>query len=146
LAALSGTLISFMLLYSKRLHNAGIAPATQFVARFPLFLVLAFLGALTGVDGKSAVAPGDLVWAVLIGFVVLAFAIYAVQRAVSLTSSLTVASIAATAPLLIFILQQVEDRVNYSDMTMTGLVIYFSGALMAALGTSRALSDEAQGS
>ena len=142
LAVLSGALISFMLLYSKRLHGVGVAPSTQFVARFPLFLVLALLGALAGVDAKSAVAPGDLVRAVLIGFVVLAFAIYAVQRAVSLTSSLTVASIAATAPLLIFILQRIEGRVMYSDMTMAGLVIYFSGALVAALGTSKALSDE----
>lgn len=44
----------------------------------------------------------------------------------------------AIGPFVIFGLQMVEGRVDYSTPTLVGLFIYFAGALLAALGAVRA--------
>lgn len=138
LAVAAGVLITLMLLYSKRLDGVGLEPVAQFGLRFPIFVVLAFAGFAMGVDDKGPVPPGDILHAVAIGMILLAFPIYAVQKAVSLTTPLTIASIAATAPLIVFLLQMVEGRVDYSNATSAGLVVYFIGAIVTALGSARA--------
>jgi len=70
--------------------------------------------------------------------VVLAFPIYAVQKAISLTTSLTISSVAAIAPLIVFGLQVLEGRVDYSNSTSVGLAVYFIGAIIAAVGSAHA--------
>jgi Na+/serine symporter len=65
-----------------------------------------------------------------------------VQKAVSLVSSLTIGSIAAVAPLMVFFMQMIEGRVDYSRMTSLGLSVYFFGAMLAALGSARAVAHQ----
>lgn len=142
LAVASGVLITLMLLYSKRLDGVGLEPVAQFGFRFPIFFVLAFAGFAMGIDDKGVVPVGDIVYAVAIGMVLLAFPIYAVQKAVSLTTPLTIASIAATAPLIVFLLQMIEGRVDYSNATSAGLAVYFVGAIVTALGSARATAGD----
>ena len=137
-ALIAGVFICFMLLYSQRLDVCGLLPSAQFGLRFPLYLVLTFTASLMGFDQKSPVDFMDWLWAIAVAMVVLAFPIYAVQRAVSLTSALTIATIAATAPLIVFLMQIAEGRVSYSNPTSLGLIIYFAGAVIAASGTARA--------
>ncbi len=141
-STLAGILIAMMLLYSKRLDLRGLQPVAQFGFRFPLYLVLTAIGYLLGIDDKGPVPIGDIGLAVAVGMVVLAFPIYAVQKAVSLTTSLTIGSVAAVAPLIVFFLQQVEGRVDYSDATSLGLAVYFTGAVVAAFGGARAASRQ----
>ncbi|MDF1749337.1 MAG: hypothetical protein P1V34_10740, partial [Alphaproteobacteria bacterium] len=85
-SAIAGVLIAMMLLYSKRLDLRGLEPVPQFGFRFPIYLVLTAIGYATGIDAKAAVPVSDLLYAIGIGLVVLAFPIYAVQKAISLTS------------------------------------------------------------
>ncbi|MEP0520781.1 MAG: hypothetical protein ABJO09_12195 [Hyphomicrobiales bacterium] len=75
LSTLAGVRIALMLLYSQRLDGCGLQPIAQFGLRFPLYLVLTLVGFLLGIDAKEAAPLGDIV--------------YAVQKAVSLVSSLT---------------------------------------------------------
>jgi drug/metabolite transporter (DMT)-like permease len=142
LAVVSGVLISLMLLFSQRLDRHGVGPVAQFGLRFPVYIVAAFLGWSLGLDDKGAVGALDLTLAVLAGLVLLAFPIYAVQKAVSQASSLTIAAVAATAPVLVFALQAVEGRVDVSPATSAGLAVAFAGAMLAALGAGRALRRE----
>jgi hypothetical protein len=125
-------------LYSKRLDLRGLEPVPQFGFRFPIYLVLTAMGYASGIDAKAAVPATDLLYAVAIGMVVLAFPIYAVQKAVSLTTSLTISSVAAIAPLIVFGLQVLEGRVDYSNSTSVGLAVYFMGAIIAAVGSAHA--------
>lgn len=142
LAAISGVLIALMLLFSQRLDRYGLQPVAQFGLRFPLYLAAAFAGWLLGLDHKGGVGALDLMAAVVIGLAVLAFPIYAVQKAVSKVSSLTIASVAATAPVLVFALQALEGRVDFSPATSAGLALGFAGAMVAAFGAGRALNRE----
>ncbi len=142
-AVISGALFTFMLLYGQRLNTQGVKPVSQFGLRYPLYTMLAFIGYYMGMDAKPSSSTKEIFLVVLLGFILLAFPIYAVQKAVSLTTALTIGSLAATAPVIIFILQLIEGRVNYSSTTFTGLMIYFSGAILAGIGTTRAVAQEA---
>lgn len=144
LSTFAGGLIAFMLLYSQRLDGHGLQPIAQFGLRFPLYLILTLIGFLLGIDAKEAAPFGEIVHAVAWGMVLLAFPIYAVQKAVSLVSSLTIGSIAAVSPLIVFLMQIVEDRVAYSDATSLGLAIYFLGAIIAAIGSAKAVTRNPQ--
>lgn len=138
LAALSGVAMSGMLLASYRLSHRGVGPAAVFGLRFPLYLLLAGGGYLSGLDDKGSVAPAELLAAVTVGLVVLAFPIFAVQKAVTLTSALTLGAATALIPLVVLAMQIVEGRVDYSRATAMGLAVYTAGALLAAAGRTRA--------
>lgn len=137
LAFVAGIMIAAMLMFSQRLDHAGLGPVSQFGLRFPLYVLCAFIGWQAGWDAKGPVAAADLALAVLIGLVLLAFPIYAVQKAVSLVSSLTLAAIAATGPVLVFAMQAVEGRVDFAPATSLGLAVCFAGAMVAAFGAAR---------
>ena len=133
LALVSGTLITGMLLSSHGLVRAGVGPLAQFGLRFPLYTVLAAGGFALGLDAKASIPLPDYLFAVAIGLAVLAFPIYAVQKAVALTTTATIAAFAAAGPLVVFGLQMVEGRVDYSTATLAGLLVYFTGAIVSAL-------------
>lgn len=135
LALVSGVLITGMLLYGGRLDSGGVRPLAQFGLRFPLYVVLALGGWWLGLDAKNPVTSHDVLIILTVGMLLLAFPIYAVQKAVSLTSTLTIAAFAAAGPLLVFVLQLAEGRVDYAPATAIGLAIYFTGALVAAFGS-----------
>ena len=74
---------------------------------------------------------------IVIGFVIMAFPVFAMQKAISLMSTLTLAAITALGPLFVFLFQIVDGRVAYAPATLTGLLIYFAGAFLAAYGGAR---------
>lgn len=133
LAILSGVFMAAMLLTSYRLSARAIGPAAVFALRFPLYLLLAGLGWFWGFDHKGAVSTSDLATAFLAGLVVLAFPIYAVQKAVSLTPAATVGAATALIPVVVFLMQLLEGRVDYASATLIGLAVYTAGALLAAV-------------
>jgi drug/metabolite transporter (DMT)-like permease len=144
LAFLSGACFALMLLTSYRLDRLGVGAAAVFGLRFPLYLVLAAAGFLLGIDDKGPVPATDLLYAYVIGLVVIAMPVYAVQKAVSLSSSLTLGTAAAMTPVLVFLMQMVEGRVDYSRATALGLAVYIAGALAAAAGRARTVGTEAR--
>ena len=138
LALVAGTLITGMLLSSHGLVRAGVGPLAQFGLRFPLYIVLAAGGYALGLDAKASIPLPDYLVAVAVGLAVLAFPIYAVQKAVALTSTATIAAFAAAGPLVVFVLQIFEGRVDYSAATLAGLIVYFAGAIVSALAGTMA--------
>ncbi|MGE0025048.1 MAG: hypothetical protein AB7S70_15615 [Hyphomicrobium sp.] len=144
LSILSGAMFAGMILISYRLERRGVGPAASFVLRFPLYLVLAFAGTLMGLDDKGPAPADDLMLALVVGVPLLALPIYAIQKAVALASSLTIGTAAGLTPVLVFLLQMIEGRVDYSRATVIGLLIYMAGALLAAAGRARAIGDAAR--
>jgi drug/metabolite transporter (DMT)-like permease len=144
LAAVSGVLITWMLFYCNRLDRAGVGPVAQFGLRFLFYLVLSLGGVALGLDAKGEVPVGDLAFAVLVGLLVMAFPIYAVQKAVTLVSPLTIGAVTALGPLFVFGFQLVEGRLEYAQATLFGLGIYFIGATVAAFGSAQAVRPEAK--
>lgn len=137
LTCVSAVSLTAMMIYSQRLDGLGIAPAAQYGLRFPLYVMMAIPAAWLGLDGKGSVDPGGLLVVVVIGFAIMAFPVFAMQKAISLMSTLSLAAITALGPLFVFLFQIVEGRVAYAPATMTGLVIYFAGAVLAAYGGAR---------
>ena len=56
-------------------------------------------------------------------------------------STLTVSALTALDPFVIFALQALEGRVDYSTATLLGLSIYLVGALLSAGGAVRAAAQ-----
>lgn len=62
---------------------------------------------------------------------VVAVPLYLVPKAVQLIPAPTIAATTALGPTMVFALQPVEGRVQYSTATLTGLPVYVAGALLA---------------
>ena len=114
------------------MNAKGLGPTAQFAARFVLYVVIAGVLALMGVDAKGPVSMPELSLVFLVGLAVIAIPIYASQRAVSLISAKTLAVATATGPLIVFGLQMIEGRIGFAPATLFGLVVYCSSALMIA--------------
>ena len=142
LAAFSGVLITGMLFYCHRLDRSGVGPVAQFGLRFLLYIVLSIGGTGLGLDYKGPVPSGDILYAVAVGLFIMAFPIYAVQKAVTLVSSLTIGAVTALGPLFVFAFQVIEGRVDYAQSTLVGMSIYFVGAMIAVAGSARAAPQE----
>lgn len=137
LTCVSAVSLAAMMIYSQRLNRLGIAPVAQYGLRFPLYVMVSFPAAWLGIDGKGPVDSGGLFAVVVIGLAIMAFPVFAMQKAISLMSTLSLAAITALGPLFVFLFQIVEGRVVYASATMTGLMIYFAGAVLAAYGGAR---------
>ncbi|WP_298984538.1 hypothetical protein [uncultured Roseibium sp.] len=136
LSAISGGCTAFVILYSVRLNAKGVGPLAQFGLRFVLYALIAFAAFQFGLDDKPHETPSDeLTLIVLVGLAVIAFPLYLVQKAVPLVSASTIAAITALGPAMVFLLQLFDGRTHYSALTMTGLSIYMTGALLAVFGT-----------
>lgn len=137
LTCVAAVSLAAMMIYSQRLDRLGVAPVAQYGLRFPLYVIVALVAAWFGVDGKGSVDHGGLMFVIVIGFVIMAFPVFAMQKAISLMSTLALAGITALGPLWVFLFQIIEGRVDYAPATMAGLVIYFVGAALAAYGGAR---------
>ncbi|WFE90661.1 hypothetical protein K1718_04750 [Roseibium porphyridii] len=136
LSAFSGGCTAFVILYSVRLNTRGVGPLAQFGLRFVLYALVAFTAFKFGIDDKAQETPaGELTLIVLVGLAVIAFPLYLVQKAVPLVSASVIAAITALGPAMVFVLQLFDGRTHYSMLTLTGLSIYMTGALLAVFGT-----------
>lgn len=87
------------------------APPAQYGLRFPLYVIMALPAAWLGLDGKGPVDRAGLLVVIVIGFAIMAFPVFATQKAISLMSILSLAAITALGPLFVFLFQVVEGRV-----------------------------------
>lgn len=142
LSAFSGGCTAFVILYSVRLNDRGVGPLAQFGLRFVLYTLLALMALSIGLDDKGVATPAsNLAWVVLIGLVVIAFPLYLVQKAVPLIPASLIAAMTAIGPVMVFLMQLVDGRVDYSAATLAGLAIYILGALVAVYGTARSATS-----
>lgn len=143
LTCVSGVSLAVMMIYSQRLDRLGVEPVAQYGLRFPIYVLVAVSAVWMGLDAKGSIDPPALALVVFIGLVIMAFPVFAMQKAISLMSTLTLAAITALGPLFVFVFQLLEGRVAYAPATMTGLAIYFAGAVLAAYGGTRKRHEKA---
>lgn len=138
LAVADGALFTWLLIYCQRLDRKGVPAGTVFGLRFPLYVVVAGLFAGAGVGVQSTLTSVEIVTTVALGILLIVPPLYALQRAVALISTLTLSTLTALGPFVIFILQMVEGRVDHSSVTLAGLALYFTGAMLATWGAVNA--------
>lgn len=138
LSAISGGCTAFVILYSFRLNSRGVGPFAQFGLRFVLYTFLAVTAFAFGLDDKGTTPEHlDLLIAVSVGLAVIAFPLYLVQKAVPLLPASTIANMTSLGPVMVFAMQLIEGRVDYAPATLSGLLIYIAGSLMAVWGTTQ---------
>ena len=119
-----------------------MGPTAQFGLRFPLY-VAAVVCAWIGLDAKGASDGGrSLILVVAMGLVLIAFPVFAMQKAIAMLPNMTLATVTALGPLAVLVLQLVEGRVAYAPATAMGLGIYVVGALSTAIGSTRPLTSD----
>lgn len=138
LAVIDGVMFTWVLIYCQRLDRAGVGPGAVFGLRFPLYVMFAGGFAALGFDAKEALPAEDVAVMVAIGLALTVPPLYALQRAIASVSTLTIGTLTALGPFVIFALQMMEGRVDYSPATLVGLMVYFVGALFAAFGAVNA--------
>ncbi len=129
-ALLSGCAFAWMLIHCRNLSEKGLDPVPVFASRFPLYVVLSAFGWLLKLDYKAPVETGDAAVAILVGLIIMAFPLYAMQKAISGISVLLLSTITALGPFIVFLLQMIEGRVSFSGFVLAGLLIYSSGVLL----------------
>lgn len=146
LSAISGGCTAFVILYSARLNQRGVSPLALFGLRFYLYILIALMASSFGLDDKATqTAPLELAMIILIGLGVIAFPLYLVQKAVPLVPASTIATITALGPVIVFMMQIFDGRIDYSNATLAGLSLYiFASLLMAYASTTHALPTIAE--
>ena len=142
LAIVDGVMFTWVLIFCQRLDRVGIGPGAVFGLRFPLYVMFAGGFAVLGFDHKGALPLSDIAIMVALGLALTVPPLYALQRAVASVSTLTIGTLTALGPFVIFALQMVEGRVDYSTATLAGLMLFFVGALLAAFGAVNATVSE----
>jgi len=142
-AVADGVLFTWLLIYCQRMDRVGVGPGAVFGLRFPLYVIVAGGMAAMGVGEKDTLPALETLIIVAIGLVLIIPPLYALQRAVALVSTLTISTLTALGPFVIFGLQIIEGRVEYAPATLVGLFIYFIGALVAAFGAVQASATPA---
>ncbi|MCP5080271.1 MAG: hypothetical protein GY948_01085 [Alphaproteobacteria bacterium] len=141
LAVADGVLFTVMLIYCQRMDRTGVGPGLVFGLRFPLYVLTAGAVVALGLDNMPAPSLNETLPIIAIGLALTVPPLYALQRAVASVSTLTIGALTAIGPFVIFALQQIEGRVDYSTATLVGLAIYFVGALFAVYGAVRAATN-----
>ena len=134
LAVGASVLIAYAIIMCKRLDRKGLTPSTQLGVRFILYVLIAGTLAAFGFDSKGEVSSSHLAEIVLLGIVLTAAAGYAVQKAVSLMTSQAIGVASAFGPCLVFSLQLLEDRVDFTAWTLFGVCLYCISALLVSVG------------
>ena len=141
LAILDGIFFTLILVYSQRLSKVGVGPGAVLGLRLPLYVIVTGCLVMTGSEQSDALPVSDVMIYVAIGFMLTIPPLYLLQRAVSMISTLTLSALTALGPFVIFGLQLVEGRIEYRDMTLIGLSVYFAGALFASIGAVRGTTE-----
>lgn len=137
-AIADGVMFTVLLMYCQRLSRAGVGPSAVFGLRFPLYVLMVGGLALAGADQRAPLDFSETVFIIAVGLALTVPPLYALQMAVATVSTMTISVLSALGPFVIFVLQIIEGRVDYSQATLVGLAVYFVGALLAALGAVRA--------
>ena len=139
LAIADGVFFTIMLVYCQRLDRSGVGASLVFGIRMPLYILIAGAAVATGIGatGKE-LTTSALAVALALGLAVTVPPMYALQKAVAAVSTMTISVLTALGPFLVFVLQIWEGRVDYSFVTLTGLFIYFVGAILGASGAVKA--------
>lgn len=134
LAVGASVLIAYAMIVCKRLDRKGLTPSTQLGVRFILYVLIGGTLAAFGFDSKGDVSSSHLAEIVLLGIVLTGAAGYAVQKAVSLMTSQAIGVASAFGPCLVFSLQLLENRVDFTPWTLFGVCLYCISALLVSVG------------
>ncbi len=99
LAVLDGVFFTLILVYSKRMNNAGIGPSAVLGLRLPIYVLVTGLLVYWDFEPSEPMDNMELAYYALIGFLLAIPPLYLLQKAVPLVSTLTLGALTALGPL-----------------------------------------------
>jgi drug/metabolite transporter (DMT)-like permease len=131
LALLAGTLITVSHLYGKRLDEAGATPDALVGTRFIGLLLTACI--VIGYQGPGVVLPSmtETLRLAAAAALLIVTPVFFNQIGMAEISPLSARIMTSFGPVLVFILQQADDRIAWSTETFIAIVAY-SGLVTAA--------------
>ena len=135
LAIADGVFFTMLIIFCQKLDKSGVGPSAVFGLRFPLYVIVAGGFALNGISEGQNVSSADLGVIVLLGLLLTVPHLYALQKAVTKVSTPVISALTTLGPFVIFVLQIIEGRVDYSHATLFGLFIYFTGSCFSVAGS-----------
>lgn len=137
LAIADGVFFTCMLIFCERIGLAGVGPSVIFGLRFPLYVVVAGGMSIYGFEAKPALPSFELLTIIVLGLILTVPHLYALQKAVATIPTAVISVLTTIGPFVIFVLQMIEGRVDYSGATLIGLFIYFVGSLLSVVSLFR---------
>ena len=134
LAIVDGVFFTLIIVYSQRLSNSGVGPGAVLGLRLPLYVLVTGLFVLSDSNQSHFLSASDTALFVVIGFLLTIPPLYLLQKAVLLLPTLTLSALTALGPVVIFMLQIFEGRVEYKAATLIGLSVYIAGAILSSVG------------
>ncbi len=126
----SGVSITLSHLLAKRLNESGIGANAVTAVRYLLIVAMAMtalsLGRPTGLAG-----PLDWASLALLAAPLIALPLYALQVGISLTPALTAQVLRALGPVVVFALELVDPKIDWSTPALLGVLLYSAFALGA---------------
>lgn len=142
LALFAGALITVSHLYGKRLDEAGATPDALVGTRFIGLLVMACI--VIGYQGPAMVLPSaaEALRLAAAAAVLIVAPVFFNQIGMAKISPLSARIMTSFGPVLVFILQQADDRIAWSTETFVAIVAY--SGLVTAANLSQARSHQRQ--
>lgn len=133
--------ITVSVLLSKRMNVIGIGAEAIVGVRFVLTAIVAgLLVLLVDFDKNVSLSGNSLFYLMLATVFLLIIPIYVFQKGVQMTSVLTAETIVALGPGLIFLLQLLDSRIDFSKYSLIGVGLYTLCGVGAVV--SRGLTKE----
>lgn len=127
----SGVCITISHLLAKRLNDQGLGANCVTCVRY--LLIVAMAGAVLAFGGRETglTSASDWAWLALIVTPLIALPLYALQVGISLTPALTAQVLRALGPVVVFALELVDPKIEWSTPTLAGVLLYSFFALGA---------------
>lgn len=134
LALASGVFISLSTDVTKRMNERGVSPEGVLAVRFIGIILVAGIAVAISPDNGEAARLGD--WRAVTGLaaaamVLVVLPLYALQLGLARTSSVSAWVLMALGPCMVFAIQGLDDRLDYSPYTL-GCIVAFSGLAIAS--------------
>ncbi|WP_437606709.1 DMT family transporter [Sorangium sp. So ce834] len=129
-----GLASTISVIYSKRLSDAGQSPESVLAIRF--FLTIAVTWTIAGTSEMASLAAALLPATVITGIGV-ALPLYLIQLGIEHTEPITASLITSLSPLVAFLLQLLDRRLQPSVLTLAGVVGITSLVAAAAMARGR---------
>lgn len=136
-ALLSGVFITFASMYAKQLHKSEVSAEAVLAVRFSLLVIVSILFVLlTGTSSLFKLPINQISNLAIAASLLIVLPIYLVQWGLVLTPIMTFSIVSAFQPILLFVIQLFDERIEYSNYSLFGIILYILMTCLGALAHS----------
>jgi len=133
IVATGGTAVTFSYIYTKRFTDGGAGSDAVMTTRFLLAAVVTGLLLVFAEQSKPVPPLNELPWLAIASFGLMVLPSFSVQMGVSRTTALVAHVFRSLGPVSVFIVQQVDGRLQFSGATLACILVFSLCTIGASL-------------